>query len=99
MSKLKAGVQQLRTIVIKLMRKHAAEGKYLGMASPDIVEGLANSLEDDPDQWFAAGMQLMQIGMIDGQMYEALQNHTAYSPHQVSADKPTQRRPHGQSCR
>ncbi len=78
--KLKPGVQRLRTIVIKLMREAAAEGRCLGLAGPETVQGLATSLEDDPSQWFAAGMQLRQLGMIDGRMYEALQNHTSYHP-------------------
>ncbi len=77
--KLKPGVQQLRDIVIKLMREAAAEGKYLGMADPDTIKGLALSLEEDPSQWFAAGMQMVQVGMIDSQMYEALQNRAAYT--------------------
>ncbi len=85
MSKLKPGVQQLRRIVIKLMRDRAAEGRCIGMADPRTIEGLADSLERDPSQWFAAGTQLMGVGLIDWPMCQALQNNSSYSPKGMKA--------------
>ena len=68
----KANTQKLRTIVLKLMRETANKGECIGMATPDIIEGLCNSLEKDPSQWFAAGMQLMQVGLINYDYYNVL---------------------------
>lgn len=66
---------KLRKIIIKLMREKASNKESIGMASYDILDGLCASLEKYPSQWFAAGMQLMQVGLINHNMWEVLQGN------------------------
>jgi hypothetical protein len=68
----KGETEKLRGIVLKLLREHAKNGGSIGMADAETLTGLANSLEKDSSQWFAAGMQLFQVGFISYKHFEIL---------------------------
>lgn len=79
-TKLSPDTVRMRTLVIGLMREHAESGEPIGMADASTVASLADALERDPSQWFAAGMQLMQAGMISHHHYEVLMGRCTYDP-------------------
>ncbi len=75
-----ATTERLRGIIIKLIRDHAAADKCIGLADPETLTKLADAVEQDPTQWFALGMQLVQARFINHYIYDALMDDAEFDP-------------------
>lgn len=58
--------------IIQRLKDHAKAGGSLGFCKSSEVKQLAESLERDSSQWFAASIQLYQIGFITQKEYDEL---------------------------
>lgn len=72
--------EKIRSIIIKLIREHAAADKYIGFADPETLVKAADAVEKDPTQWFALGSQLMSQHFINYHIYEALMDDVEFDP-------------------
>lgn len=58
------------TRIIQRLKDHAKKGGRLGFCSSTEVQKLAESLERDSSKWFAASIQLFQVGFISKDEYD-----------------------------
>jgi hypothetical protein len=58
--------------VIQRLKDHAKAGHSLGFCKAHEVQKLAESLERDSSKWFAASIQLLQVGFITPKEYDDL---------------------------
>jgi hypothetical protein len=63
---------QTHKLVIQRLKDHAKAGQRLGFCNSQEVQKLAERLERDSSQWFAASIQLLQVGFITRKEYDDL---------------------------